>query len=613
MTLRALALCCASSVFVAGGDWDLRETQGFVDGVMEAQKNAHHFAGAVVVVVRDGQVFFEKGYGYSDFAARQPVDPERTLFRVASNSKMFVWTAVMQLVEQGKLDLHTDVNRYLRGVQIPPTYPEPITLENLMTHTAGFEEKVIGLFARTPDRLQPIAELMKRDMPARVFPPGKVTAYSNYGTTLAALIVEQVSGIPYERYLRERILDPLGMKYATITQPVPAALAPYLSKGYLWSGGRLQEESFEYTPWAPCGAMSISGGDMGRFMMAHLNDGALGDARILRPETARAMREKLVSFSPRINGMLHGFMEMGWNGETILGHGGDTRWFHSLTAMLPARNMGVFVAYNTNSGSDARNEFSTTFFDHYFPRPLAKEPPAPKQNRAALARFAGTYAPARVSESDMTKIAKLMEAVTVSVDADGYLATSRGNRWRQVEPLVFAEVDGKRLAVFRENAAGEIQDYCTSPICVVAQEKQPWWNTAAVQYTWAGTCLAILLGAVIGFPIAAVRQRKELKTRWSKVARLVAWLASAAFVAGVAIVMVGFSDPNEIVFGVPASVRAAQAVWLAGCLLALAVAAFSVAGWRRRWWHLAGRISLTIVCVAALGASAWLYYWRMLA
>ena len=312
--IAALLAIAAVSAAPASGD---RELQGFVDGLMEAQQKTHHFAGAVVVVVRDGQIVLEKGYGYADFAERKPVDAKRTLFRVASNSKMFVWTAVMQLVEQGKLDLHTDVNRYLHGVEIPPAFGASITLEHLMTHTAGFEDRVVGLFARTPDAVRPLAELMKNDMPARVYPPGKVTAYSNYGTTLAALIVEQVSGVPYEKYLRDRILDRLGMTHATLRQPVPGEIAGDLSKGYRWTENRLNEQPFEYVPWGPCGGMSVSGEDMGRFMMAHLNDGASGQARILRPETGRVMRDKLTSFSPRINGMLHGFMEMNWNGERV--------------------------------------------------------------------------------------------------------------------------------------------------------------------------------------------------------------------------------------------------------------------------------------------------------
>jgi CubicO group peptidase (beta-lactamase class C family) len=611
MMAIALLLASAASAQESKG-WDSREVEGFVDGVMEAQKNAHHFAGAVVVIIRDGHVVFEKGYGYADFAARQPVDPKHTLFRIASNSKMFVWTAVMQLVEQGKLDLHTDVNKYLRGVQIPPTFAEPITLEGLMTHTAGFEDRVIGLFAKTPDKVRPLADLMRDDMPRRIFPPGKVTAYSNYGTSLAALIVEQVAGVPYEEYVRTRILDPLGMKYATLAQPVPKEFAPNLSKGYSWSGGRLQEESFEYVPWAPCGAMSVSGEDMGRFMMAYLNDGALDESRILRPETARAMREKLTSFSPQINGMLHGFMEMNWNGETILGHEGDTIWFHSLTAMLPARRLGVFVAYNTDSGAPARDQFSYAFFDHYFPTPLAREAPPPKEMRASLERFAGTYSPARVSESDVTKVMKLAGAVTASVNSDGYLITSQNDRWRQVEPLVFAEMDGKRRLVFRQDEHGHVVDACSSPICVVEMQKQPWWNSRGLQFRWIGICGAVLVFALIGLPVAAVLQRRQGNPVGSKLARLTAWLASMTFVGGAMMVGIGLQDPNGIVFAVPPAMRAGLTLWMVHLILSIGLVVFAVSAWRRKWWRMPGRISLSLVCLAALGACLWLYHWNLL-
>ena len=166
---------------------------------------------------------------------------------------MFVWTAVMQLVEEGKLDLHTDVNRYLKDFQIPATFPQPVAMEHLMTHTAGFEDYVIGLFAKTPDKMLPLGELMRTQMPRRVFPPGDVAAHSNYGTTLAALIVEQVSGIPFQRYLENRILKPLSMVHATLEQPLPQNLSADMSKGYKWTSGQLKEQDLEYVPWAPCG------------------------------------------------------------------------------------------------------------------------------------------------------------------------------------------------------------------------------------------------------------------------------------------------------------------------------------------------------------------------
>ena len=209
-----LAICSSAPAHAQTPDpSETRDWEGFVDGVMAAQKEAYHVAGAVAVVVHDGRIVFHKGYGFADVAERKPVDPTRTLFRVASNSKMFTWTAVMQLVEAGQLDLHADVNTYLKGITIPPTFPQPITLEHLMTHTAGFEDRLFGLFAKEPDT-RPLVDILRTSMPARVFAPGSTPAYSNYGAALAGLIVEQVSGLPYEKYVEDRILMPLAMAHA---------------------------------------------------------------------------------------------------------------------------------------------------------------------------------------------------------------------------------------------------------------------------------------------------------------------------------------------------------------------------------------------------------------
>ena len=592
---------------------DPREMEAFIDGVMEAQKLSHHFAGAVVVVVRDGKIFFEKGYGYSDFAERRPVDHQKTLFRVASNTKMFVWTAVMQLAEEGKLDLHTDVNQYLKGLQIPAAYKQPITLEHLMTHTAGFEDHTIGLFAKSQDKMQPLAELLKNEMPNRFHSPGTITAYSNYGAALAGLIVEQVSGKPFETYLMERILQPLGMKNATIAQPVPAEMAVNLSKGYRWAGGRLQEQPFEYVPWSPAGGMSVSGEDMGRFMMAHLNDGELDGKRILRPETARAMRERLISFSPKINGMLHGFIEMNWNSQTIFGHGGDTLWMHSLAAMLPGQRMGVFIAYNADDAAAARDKFFDAFLDHYFPLPLAKEPSPPKDRRAKLERYVGTYSSLRISQSDLTKaFVKLFSAENIGVNADGYLVSNGGVRWRQVSPLVFHEVDGKRQLVFRENTRDEVTGACISPFCVVALEKQLRRNTTAFQLAWLGTCAVILLLALIAFPLVAIAQRGSVPFL-SMIARLTAWLTSLMFVTGAAIFASSLWDnPVEIIFGLPPAVRTGMNFWTAATILAVCLILFTIVAWRKNWWRWPGRVSFTLVSIAGLGFAAWLKYWNLL-
>ena len=203
--------------------------------------------------------------------------------------------------------------------------------------------------------------------------------------------------------------------------------------------------------------------------------------------------------------------------------------------MVPARNFGVFVAFNTDSGASARDEFMQAFFDRHFPTPLPKEPAPVKDSRARLERFTGTYALSRVSESDLTRIVKLVAAASVAVDADGYLVMRRAGeptRWRQVEPLVFAQVDGLRQLVFREDERGEIAQLCTSPFCVVAMLKQPWWKGIVPQMVWLGVCAAVLVSGLIGVPINAVLQRKVRMPIGSKMAHLLAWTTSLALAVG---------------------------------------------------------------------------------
>src|SRR5436305_10468138 len=191
-----------------------QDVSAFLDGIMPQQLAREDIAGAVISVVKDGKVLFAKGYGYSDVEKKKPVSPEDTLFRPGSISKLFTWTSVMQLVEQGKLDLDRDVNDYL-DFKIPATYPKPITLRNIMTHTAGFEESVKELFVPEDAKPLPINDYLPRHIPKRIFAPGTTPAYSNYAATLAGYIVERVSGRPFNDYVTENIFNPLKMSHST--------------------------------------------------------------------------------------------------------------------------------------------------------------------------------------------------------------------------------------------------------------------------------------------------------------------------------------------------------------------------------------------------------------
>jgi CubicO group peptidase (beta-lactamase class C family) len=202
----------------ARGIHDRAELAGFLDGMMTSGMRDKHVAGATVAVVKDGQLFYASGYGYADVAKRTPVSPERSLFRIGSTSKLFTWTAVMQLVEQGKLDLDTDVNKYI-DFKIPATYPQPITLRSIMTHTPGFEEDGRDLITDDTTKMFQLGTWLATHMPARVRPPLTYSSYSNYATALAGYIVQRVSGEPYDDYIEKHILAPLGMTQTTTRQP----------------------------------------------------------------------------------------------------------------------------------------------------------------------------------------------------------------------------------------------------------------------------------------------------------------------------------------------------------------------------------------------------------
>src|SRR5262249_35419057 len=301
------------------------DIDAFLDGIVPLQLKQNDIAGATVAVVRDGKLLLAKGYGFADAEKKKPVSASETLFRCGSISKLFTWTGVMQLFEQGKLDLDRDINDYL-DFRIPDAFGKPITLKDIMTHTPGFEEQIKDLFAldgTSPD----LGKYLADHIPARIFPPGTTPAYSNYGAALAGYIVQRTSGLPFDQYIQEAIFTPLGMEHSSFDQPLPPQLAPFMSSGY--QSGSDGAKPFETVSPFPAGSLSSAATDIARFMIAHLQDGQYEGSRILRPETARLMHSRLFGLDPAANGMAYGFYEESRNGHRIIGHGGDTVYFHS--------------------------------------------------------------------------------------------------------------------------------------------------------------------------------------------------------------------------------------------------------------------------------------------
>src|SRR5579885_2996455 len=340
----------------------------FLDGLVPQQLARDDIAGAVVVVVKDGKVLFAKGYGYADVERHRPVSPSETLFRVGSISKLFTWTALMQLIEQGRVDLDADVNRYL-DFTIPPALGQPVTVRELFTHTPGFQESLEDLFVPTAAELRPLGRYLATHVPARIYPPGTVPAYSNYGAALAGYIVERVSGMPFNDYVERYLFSPLAMTHASFRQPLPAALEPLMSRGYFVASRPAQP--FEIVQAYPAGSLSASGEDMAHFMIAQLEGGQYQGVRILQPDTVAQMQSRQFGLSPWMHASALGFYEESRNGHRIIGHGGDTVFFHSDLHLMPDAHLGFFVSYNSQgreaSSAQDRSYLWHRFLDRYFP------------------------------------------------------------------------------------------------------------------------------------------------------------------------------------------------------------------------------------------------------
>ena len=494
----------------------------FLDALIPSQLRNRNIAGAVVSVVKDGQVLFQKGYGYADVEEKKPVLPDQTLFRPGSVSKLFTATAVMQLVEQGKVDLNRDVNDYL-DFAIPKTYPEPVTLRQLLTHTGGFEETLKNLFVAHESDIKPLRTYLVNEMPARIFLPGKIPSYSNYGFTLAGYIVERVSGEKFERYIENHILKPLGMNNSTFEQPLPPQLGPQMSKGYLSASKKPRD--FEWVQAAPAGALTTTAADMTQFMLAFLQDGAVDGVSILKPETVRQMETRQFEFDPMLPGLGITFMEYLIDPVRIIAHGGDTVYFHSDMILVPDAHLGYFLSYNS-LGKDVgggRGEVWRSFVNRYFPS--AGQPKVnvdPNMAKSDGRAVGGLYDGTRRGQTTLLRILALVGQFKVSSDKEGVLQiegmknqSGELQRWREIAPLIYREMDGLERIGFRRDASGAVGEMLPFP-AIYEGQRVPWYCSKIFIGLLIGGNLLLALLTVLLWPVAVMIRKRYQRPLFSK-------------------------------------------------------------------------------------------------
>ncbi len=611
--------------------------EAFFDNTMKSKLEKYHIPNASVSVVKDGEIVYEKGFGLADIENNIPVEAGTTLFRIGSTSKLITWTAVMQLVEAGRLDLNTDINEYL-DFEIPPELEpplrknavEPITMTYLMTHTPGFEDHPDMLFRLSQDQLLPLNEYIKNYQPARIFPAGEVTAYSNYGTALAGYIVERISGLPFSDYVEKNIFMPLHMNNSTFRQPPILNSPARIAKPYRFINGSYAEGSFEYLLPEPAGSMSSTASDMANFMIAHLSGGAYNGRRILKEETVKEMHKKHFSYDPALGGMTLGFMEGVFNNQEVLFHGGSTMLYNTGLYLVPEKNTGIFISCSGGNHL-LHSEVFQEFMDFYHPVKAQIKGVPGEGSLERAKKFPGEYQMNRRNVTTDEKISGILAGgiINIDVNEDGYLLVSNGgetNKFIETEPGMYQNLREGRTQdafgpfhkiIFKTDPMGRIMLTTDGPM---TYSKAPFYSTMSFTALAAVIIILIIVSSLIYWIIIMIsawfKRRKNNKSAgFSAIASGVGICTSITILILFASLFSSSIDPvyqlpkeaympakgNPLLDFIP------TLIGIFSCLLL----PFMVIAWRKGFWGRTARVQYSIFTLTVIGLMWMLNYWNL--
>jgi len=611
------------------------DLEAFVDGLVRRSMASDHIAGVTVAVVQNGQVVLKKGYGVASLNDRRRVDPDRTLFRVGSISKTFTWIALMNEVEAGRMRLDTPINIYLpEKLQLKDQGKKtPVRLRDLMTHTAGFEDRALGhLFERDPRRERPLELYLRQERPNRVREPGLLPAYSNYGAALAGAALVNVTGQPFEKIVTDQVIFPAGLTHTTFREDrpwrdgLPAPMAPSLaadrSDGFRWTPLGFQTEAPEYIGHiAPAGSASSTAGDMARYMTMLLNGGTLDGRTVFSPRTSAAFRTPMYRPAEGAPGWNAGFQDIPLpGGHRGFGHAGATLWFHANLVMVPDLGLGVFVAVNTDTGADLPAALPATIIERFYaPRP--EVPPASRLSADQARAYEGQFLTTRRAYGGLEGfIDRLIGEATISAAPDGRLTLTldgKATQWTATEtPDVFAPLAGAGLLVFQRED-GRVARFF-SPNGAAAFERIGFPHAPGLLKTFAILTALAAIATLIG---AMTRDRREARQTPTQARasllqtiQAVLWLTA---LAGVAIFASGAGDIAKVFYGWPSGwLLTASACAFVATLLTIATVVMAPVVWRggRRVdsWTSLRKLGFTCTTLIFLGFALILAAWGFL-
>ncbi|MCB2310442.1 beta-lactamase family protein [Clostridium tagluense] len=593
----------------------------FADGLFNEQIKKFNVPGAVFAVVKDNTVLFEKGYGYSDIDKKIPVDPKTTVFRVASISKLFTATAVMQLKEKGKVNLKEDVNKYLKDFKIENKYSKPVTLENLLTHTAGFDERIIGESV-TKSYLQ--EKPLKDNLISRLRPlirePGEAPQYSNYGMSVAGYVVESMTGTPFNKYMEDNILKPLHMNNSSFS--FNKKIRDNLSKGYDYKNGIYKKVPVYGSTFAPVGGLKTTADDMTKFMMAHLNHGTYDNTTILNKDTTEDMHKKHFPLDINIPGLCYGFEENNINGVRVLAHGGNDYGFNSLLYLIPDSNLGFFISTNGDNGANIFGSIIPEFMNKYYPQSKVQSNMNNKVKftKSNLKKLEGVYQASRYPRNEIGKLVKLapllVPTLNIKSKSDALIVKYPGGQdlYKEIEPLLFKNVERGDTIAFKANKQGNIS-YMFYPGSPIAYGKIHWYENPMLHKIIFVLFSILFLGLFIAMLLINLRKKANKEPLLFKYHRWILpsiCILNLVFLLGMAKECMVLSSSLTFLPELPKMMIYLLVIPIITTIITLALMISTLIYWNKEKSNSGILVRNILICCVFLIFSLFLNYWNLL-
>ena len=588
---------------------DLNQIHFYIDSVAEAEMESAKIPGAVVVVIQDSSEVYIKPYGFADIENQIPVDAEKTGFRIASVTKTFTATAMMQLVEQGKIDLHTSIDQYLPDENFSFLKYEPMTVHQLLTHTAGIDLTDIGDAALKPEAVVPLEDFVRSHIPAQVNPPGKVHSYSNFGYTLLGYLIQAVSGMRYEDYITQNILHPLGMYGSSMEQPLPSPFLENRSKSYVWDKDH-KSIPRDFTNTTPGGGLISTGTDMANYMLMHLNNAILDSSQILSPESHKTLISQQYGSKDTKYGVCYAFFENGWTGRRNIEHSGAQLGFLSLMILIPETGTGLFIAQNTreNAGS-FRYNLAGSILDTLLHR-KERHIDLPKANdelNEMAANYVGRYQQMNYPHSSFERLGTLFgfynSAYVVRYNGNGMLQLN-GDDYVMIDENVFHRNDSTsawnvEFELDEQGVAQRIIAGTTSYGRAAWYESKKLWQRAIV------FSFALIVLFIIGRPIySLVKKHSKKPASTLRSNKAIKWIyyTGLLFLLGVIgiILNMAIHQGQLADYGVPFSLKVPLFLNTLGAISTLFAPFGLILLWRSKEMNLGSKLFYTLLVIALI-------------